>query len=107
MASWIAERACNEGCDGSRVPEGTSCFSDPGREDTKVLRQNLQGTVLIRDEAGQLVQPIVPLGAVIEDLGCTLKWKKGLASALSPETGMMKVKLVNNCPESRPRTRMS
>ena len=68
-------------------------------EDTKVLRQNLQGTILIRDEAGQLVQPIVPLGAVIEDLGCTLKWKKGSLQLYHPKRGMMKVKLVNNCPE--------
>ncbi|CAE7797213.1 RE1 [Symbiodinium sp. CCMP2592] len=72
-------------------------------EDVRVLRQNLQGTVLVRDEEGQVVQPIVPLGPVIEELGCTLKWKKGSLQLFHPKWGMMRVKLVNNCPEIQAR----
>ncbi|CAE7441104.1 RE1 [Symbiodinium sp. CCMP2592] len=68
-------------------------------EDVRLLRQNLQGTVLIKSEDGQQVQPIVPLGPVIEDLGCSLRWKKGSLQLYHPKRGMMKVNLVNNCPE--------
>ncbi|CAE7357873.1 unnamed protein product, partial [Symbiodinium sp. CCMP2456] len=68
-------------------------------EDVRVLRQNLQGTVLVKNDEGQQVQPIVPLGPVIEDLGCSLKWKKGSLQLYHPQRGYLKVKLINNCPE--------
>ncbi|CAE7389506.1 GIP [Symbiodinium sp. CCMP2592] len=44
-------------------------------EDVRLLRQNLQ------------------------DLGCSLRWKKGSLQLYHPKRGMMKVNLVNNCPE--------
>ena len=68
-------------------------------EDVKVLKQYAKGTVLIQSEEGQTVQPIIPLGSVIEDLGCSLHWKRGSLQLLHPQRGVMKVKLINNCPE--------
>ena len=55
-------------------------------EDTKILRQNLSGTVLVNDE-NDTVQPIVPMGAVIEELGYTLTWKKRVFEALPSYKG--------------------
>ena len=44
-------------------------------------------------------QPIVPLGALVQDLGCTLRWKKGNFKLHHPERGYVKVSVKNNCPE--------
>ena len=67
-------------------------------EDTKILRQNLSGTVLVDDE-NDTVQPIVPMGAVIEELGYTLTWKKGLLRLFHPTKGAIRVSVNNRCPE--------
>ncbi|OLP98027.1 Retrovirus-related Pol polyprotein from transposon TNT 1-94 [Symbiodinium microadriaticum] len=68
-------------------------------EEERVLRQNLQGTVLLRPEDGADSQPIVPLGALIKDLGCSLQWRKDGFRLLHPERGHVKVRVRNNCPE--------
>ena len=57
-------------------------------EDTKVLRQNICGTVLVTGEGPQAVQPIVPMGALVEDLGCSLQWKKGCSQAEASDEGL-------------------
>ena len=67
-------------------------------EDVKEMKQNLQGTVLVQEE-GMKVQPIVPLGSIIEELNCNLQWKKGELKLQHPSRGFLKVKLNNNCPE--------
>ncbi|CAE7446981.1 RE1 [Symbiodinium sp. CCMP2592] len=68
-------------------------------EDTKVLRQNQCGTVLVPEEGPGRVQPIVPLGAVIEDLGYTLTWRPGHLRLHHPTRGTVKVNVTNRCPE--------
>ena len=68
-------------------------------EDTKVLRQNVCGTVMVTGEGTQSVQPIVPMGALVEDLGCSLQWNKGALKLRHPTKGFIKVYLNNNCPE--------
>ena len=68
-------------------------------EDVREMKQNIQGTVLIENDGRQTVQPIVPLGAVIEELDCCLSWQRGSFQLRHPEKGLLKVKLVNNCPE--------
>ena len=67
-------------------------------EDVKVLRQNKQGTILVESEQGP-VQAIVPLGAIIQDLGYTLSWGPKHLKLSHPEKGPIKVKINNNCPE--------
>ena len=64
-------------------------------EDVRVLRQNPQGTVLVEGR----VQPIVPLGALIKDLGYTLQWGPNHLKLSHPEKGPIKVRVQNNCPE--------
>ena len=68
-------------------------------EDTKELRQNVCGTVLVTQTGDQKVQPIVPMGALVEDLGCSLQWAKGTLKLRHPTKGFIKVYLNNNCPE--------
>ena len=67
-------------------------------EDIRVLRQNNQGTILI-DESQGPVQSIVPLGALIQDLGYTLNWGPKHLKLTHPVKGPIKVKINNNCPE--------
>ena len=67
-------------------------------EDVKVLRQNKQGTILVESEQGP-VQAIVPLGAIIQDLGYTLSWGPKHLKLSHPEKGPIKVRINNNCPE--------
>ena len=48
-------------------------------EDVKLLMQNGHGTILVQEEKAT-IQPIVPLGAVIQELGYTLNWSPGVVS---------------------------
>ena len=68
-------------------------------EEERVLRQNGQGTVLLKPGEAEDSQPIVPLGAVIKDLGCTLQWKDDGIKLYHPQRGQVKVRIRNNCPE--------
>ena len=67
-------------------------------EDIKVLMQNSQGTILVQEES-TAIQPIVPLGAVIEKLGYTLHWSPRTLRLTHPEKKPIKVKIKNHCPE--------
>ena len=67
-------------------------------EDVRVLRQNRQGTILVQEEETQ-IQPLVPLGAVIENLGYTLHWSPRNLRLTHPTKKSVKVKIKNHCPE--------
>ena len=67
-------------------------------EDEKILRQNDRGTILVQEEEGK-VQPIVPLGALIEGLGYTLHWSPTKLKLTHPEKGSVRVRVNNHCPE--------
>ncbi|CAE7495091.1 RE2 [Symbiodinium sp. CCMP2592] len=67
-------------------------------EDVKVLRQNNQGTILVKENQGP-IQSIVPLGAVIQELGYTLHWSPTQLKLTHPVRGPIRVKIHNNCPE--------
>ena len=45
------------------------------------------------------MQTIVPFGAMIDILGCTLKWTKGGMVLLHPRHGRIKTRLRCGCPE--------
>ena len=68
-------------------------------EDMKVLNQTALGTIIVPDDKGQGIQPIVPLGALITDLGCTLHWTRSSLRLTHPQHGNLRVRLRNNCPE--------
>ena len=44
-------------------------------------------------------QPIVPMGALVEVLGCKIKWTKTAPKIWHPKHGHLKVGLRNRCPE--------
>ena len=67
-------------------------------EDVRVLRQNEEGTILVQEE-NVVIQPIVPLGAVIENLGYTLHWTPKSLRLTHPEKKPIKVRIKNHCPE--------
>ena len=67
-------------------------------EDENILRQNMQGTILVQEEDNK-VQPIVPLGALIEGLGYTLHWSPTKLRLSHPGKGTVRVKVNNHCPE--------
>ena len=70
-------------------------------EEERILRQNPQGTVLVPWSSGDgaSTQPIVPLGALISELGCSLRWKPDGLHLLHPQRGHIRVQVKNNCPE--------
>ncbi|CAE7708795.1 unnamed protein product [Symbiodinium sp. CCMP2592] len=68
-------------------------------EEERVLRQNGQGTVLLKPGEAEDSQPIVPLGAIIRDLGCNLQWKDDGIKLFHPQRGQVRVHIRNNCPE--------
>ncbi|OLP85824.1 hypothetical protein AK812_SmicGene33144 [Symbiodinium microadriaticum] len=84
---------------GNEYEQGSSVRVTLAGEDVREMKQNVQGTVLVEDDGVSSVPPIVPLGAVIEQLNCSLWWKKGVFQLRHPLRGVMNVKLVNNCPE--------
>ncbi|CAE7551950.1 RE1 [Symbiodinium sp. KB8] len=84
---------------GDEYAQGTSVKVTLAGEDVREMKQNVQGTVLIEGDGKNQIQPIVPLGPVIEELDCSLVWQKGSFQLRHPLKGLMKVKLVNNCPE--------
>ena len=65
-----------------------------------VLAQNKGGTLLAASpKEGDAATPIVPLGALVQDLGCDVSWtrKKGL-EIRHPEHGIIRPQVVGPCP---------
>ena len=65
-----------------------------------VLAQNKGGTLLAAlPKEGDAATPIVPLGALVQDLGCDVSWtrKKGL-EIRHPEHGIIRPHVVGPCP---------
>ncbi|CAE7607397.1 unnamed protein product [Symbiodinium sp. CCMP2592] len=64
-----------------------------------VLAQSPSGTLLTRKAARGSSGPIVPLGALVQDLGCQVSWtRKGGLTIRHPEHGLIKPKVVGRCP---------
>ena len=65
------------------------------------LRQTVSGTLLPETMEGE-TGTIVPLGNLVQSLGCSLQWnrKRGL-QVFHPEYGLLPTKLVGNCPVLR------
>ena len=63
--------------------------------DEKAMLQQSQLGILVPSPS----QPIVPMGALVEVLGCTIKWTKTALKIWHPKHGHLKVGLRNRCPE--------
>ena len=64
-------------------------------DEKATLQQSQLGTILVPSPS----QPIVPMGALVEVLGCTIKWTKTALKIWHPKHGHLKVGLRNRCPE--------
>ncbi|OLP75490.1 Copia protein [Symbiodinium microadriaticum] len=63
------------------------------------LAQNEAGTLLARKSAKvDDTTPIVPLGALVGDLGCELRWNRRGLQIDHPRHGALKPRVVGNCP---------
>ena len=61
---------------------------------TRVMEQNSSGTILV--EPGS--QPIVPVGALIQELGCSLTWSGKKATLVHPLHGKIPLRVRQGCP---------
>ena len=64
------------------------------------LAQNASGTLLVQaSRSGASSGPIVPLGALVQDLGCQVSWtRRGGLTIRHPEHGIIKPTMVGRCP---------
>ena len=64
------------------------------------LAQNASGTLLVQaSKSGASSGPIVPLGALVQDLGCQVSWtRRGGLTIRHPEHGIIKPTIVGRCP---------
>ncbi|CAE7767290.1 RE2 [Symbiodinium sp. CCMP2592] len=68
-------------------------------DEQRILKQAPSGSILLAAENKDRVQPIVPFGALIDVLGCTLKWTKGGFILIHPRHGRIRTRLRAGCPE--------
>ena len=68
-------------------------------DEQRVLRQAPSGSILLSAGTKERAQTIVPFGAMIDCLGCTLKWSKGGFYLVHPRYGRIKTRLRAGCPE--------
>ncbi|CAE7227836.1 GIP [Symbiodinium sp. CCMP2456] len=68
-----------------------------GRE--AVLSQGRHGTLLAKKTGAMSSAPIVPLGALVEELGCQISWsRRGGLVIRHPQHGVIRPAMVGRCP---------
>ena len=85
--------------DEAEVDNTTAVHVTLAGDEKRVLRQAPSGSILLATEDKDRVQTIVPFGAMIDILGCTLKWTKGGMVLLHPRHGRIKTRLRCGCPQ--------
>ena len=68
-------------------------------DQTTVMRLTRAGTLLLPPGRDGLVQPIVPMGAIIEQLGYKLVWSAGSCKLYPPDGKSLRFRVKNGCPE--------
>ena len=68
-------------------------------DEQKVLRQAPSGSILLNVDEKDRVQTIVPFGAMMDRLNCTLKWNKQGMVLVHPKHGRIKTRVRAGCPE--------
>ena len=68
-------------------------------DEQKVLRQAPSGSILLAVDEKDRVQTIVPFGAMMDRLNCTLKWNKQGLVLVHPKHGRIKTRVRAGCPE--------
>ncbi|CAE7467875.1 unnamed protein product [Symbiodinium sp. KB8] len=68
-------------------------------DEQRVLKQAPSGSILLAAEEKDRVQTIVPFGAMMDHLNCTLKWNKNGLVLVHPTHGRIKTRVRAGCPE--------
>ena len=68
-------------------------------DNTTSMRLTASGTLLLPPGRDGLVQPIVPMGAIIEQLGYKLVWSAGSCKLYPPDGRSIRLRVKNGCPE--------
>ena len=68
-------------------------------DEQKVLRQAPSGSILLAVDEKDRVQTIVPFGAMMDRLNCTLKWNKQGLVLVHPKHGRIRTRVRAGCPE--------
>ena len=67
--------------------------------ETACLRMTPGGVMVAENLGLNEVEPIVPLGMMIDKLGCTVKWERDDFRIQHPVRGLLKATVVNGCPQ--------
>ena len=68
-------------------------------DNTTSMRLTASGTLLLPPGRDGLVQPIVPMGAIIGQLGYKLVWSAGSCKLYPPDGRSIRLRVKNGCPE--------
>ena len=67
--------------------------------ETACLRMTPGGVMVAENLGVNEVEPIVPLGMMIDKLGCTVRWERDCFRLQHPGRGLLKATVVNGCPQ--------
>ena len=68
-------------------------------DNTTSMRLTSSGTLLLPPGRDGLCQPIIPMGAIIEQLGYMLVWSAGICELYPPGGSPLRLEVENGCPE--------
>ncbi|CAE7214156.1 GIP [Symbiodinium sp. CCMP2592] len=68
-------------------------------DEKRLLRQTPAGSIILDPAQGKEAQTILPLGGLVESLGCTLKWTRGGLMLKHPKYGTIRARIRAGCPE--------
>ena len=68
-------------------------------DNTTSMRLTSSGTLLLPPGRDGSIQPIVPMGAIIEQLGYKLIWSAGSCKLYPPDGRSIRLRVKNGCPE--------
>ena len=68
-------------------------------DNTTSMRLTSSGTLLLPPGRDGSIQPIVPMGAIIEQLGYKLVWSAGSCKLYPPDGRSIRLRVKNGCPE--------
>ena len=68
-------------------------------DNTTSMRLTSSGTLLLPPGRDGSIQPIVPMGAIIEQLGYQLIWSAGSCKLYPPNGRSIRLRVKNGCPE--------
>ncbi|CAE7208121.1 GIP [Symbiodinium sp. CCMP2592] len=68
-------------------------------DEQRLLRQTPAGSIILNPSQGEEAQTIIPLGKLVESLGCVLRWTRGGLLLKHPRYGTIRTRIRAGCPE--------